>query len=178
MSIEQITSFLTNNILGLIILSVMSSLLASFFYGRLKKVFMLFVKKYRKRNFIKYLTKTAISFVYGYRFAYASKGTHFQQIVLIGDYIVDIIILVGKIIFTLLVSIILLLVVNSIFSWVIVVITSFIVTLQYKKLKVILLHYNQGLEMIFGEEALKQEKEGYIQYWDRLTKKQEENNEE
>lgn len=173
MNISEIIYFLKTNIIGLVILGIISSIFANLIYNLVKKNIKHLNNRYKKRIFRKRLTKIALSFVYGSRFTYASKNSHFLQVVLIGDYIIDIVMNVGRILFTLLISIILILLTDFIFRWIIVTTASVIITFQYKKLKVILTHYNQGLEMELGAEYLEIEKRGYIEYWDKITGKKE-----
>jgi len=172
MNIQQLINFLKTDIIGLIILGLISSLIAAIFYDFIKTQAKLTTHKIRKRLFAKKLVKIAETFGQGSRAAYAQHGTTFQQQALIGDYIIKTIILVGWIIFYLLVSIITILILGTLLSWISVIIFSFIITIYFKKLKQHLDFFKQTFRLAFGEKYFEKELEGQTEYWDKLFKKQ------
>lgn len=174
MNIENIIHFLKTDIIGLIILGLVSSLIAGFIYDFIKNQCKLANHKIKKRLFVKRLVKIAEAFGQGSRAAYAQHGTTFQQQVLIGDYIIKTIMLVAWILFYLILSIATLIILDEILSWIPVVIFSVIITIRYKNLKQHLEHFNQTFEMAYGEEYFKDERKGQKEYWDELFKKKNE----
>lgn len=171
MNIEKIILFLKTEIIGLIILGLVSSLIASFIYEFIKNQYKLTNHKIKKRLFVKRLVKLAEAFGQGSRAAYAQHGTTFQQQVLIGDYIIKTIMLVGWILFYLILSITTLIILDEILSWIPVVIFSVVITIHYKKLRQHLEHFKQTFELAYGEEYFKNERKGRKEYWDELFKK-------
>ena len=173
MDIDKIIHFLKTDIIGLIILGLLSSLLAGFLYDIIKTQYKLTNHKIKKRVFVKRLIKIAEAYGQGSRAAFAQAGTTFHQQVLVGDYIIKTIMLVGWIIFYLLLSIATLIILGDLLSWIPVIFFSFVITIRYKKLKQHLDHFKQTFEMIFGEEYFKMERKGQKEYWDELFKKKE-----
>jgi len=173
MDVDKILNFLKTDILGLILLGLISSLIAGILYDFLKKQFQLNTQKIKKKIFVKRLVKIADSFGQGLRTTFAEYGTHFQQQVLIGDYIIKTIMLVSWIFFYLLISIILLLILDESLDWIPVVIFSIIITLRYKKLKQHLEHFKLTFENVFGDKYFEDEQKAKVEYWDKLFKKKE-----
>ncbi len=177
MNIDKIINFLKTDIWGLIILGVVSSILAGIIYDFLKSKYKSTHQTIKKKRFTKRLVEIATSFGQGSRAVYAQNGTTFQQAVLVGDYIIKTIILVGWILFYLLMSIATLVILGDILSWVPVIIFSVIITIRYKKLKQHLEYFDQTFKIVFGEKYFKDELQGKKEYWDKLFKDKNKNNE-
>lgn len=173
-SFNEITDFLKNEIIGLVILGLISSFVAAFFYDFIKSQIKLTRHKIKRRLHVKKLVKIAESFGQGSRAFFADKGTTFQQQVLIGDYIIKTIMLVGWILFYLLLSIVAFIILGRLLSWIPVIVFSSIITIRYKKLKQHLEHFQQTFKHAYGEEYFEMELKGQKEYWDKLFKKSEE----
>lgn len=168
MNAEEIINFLKSDFWGLIILGLLSSLIASLAYDFLKMKFKSTHQKIKKRRFVKRLVEIATSFAQGSRAVHAQHGTTFQQAVLIGDYIIKTIVLVGWILVYLLLSIATLVVLDDLLRWVPVIVFSAIITIRYKKLKQHLGFFEQTFEIAYGEKYFKDELHGQTEYWDKL----------
>lgn len=175
MNIDKIITFLKTEIWGLIILGFVSSMFAGFIYDLLKSKYKSTHQTIKKKRFTKKLVEIATSFGQGSRAVYALNGTTFQQAVLVGDYIIKAIFLVGWILFYLLMLIATLIIVGEILSWLTVIIFSVIITIRYKKLKQHLDYFDQTFKVAFGEKYFKDELRGQKEYWDRLFKEENKN---
>lgn len=170
MDIDKIINFLKTDIWGLLILGIVSSVMAGLVYDFLKSKYKATHQTIKKKRFTKRLIEIAASFGQGSRAAYAQNGTTFQQAVLIGDYIIKTIVLVGWILFYLLLSIVTLIILGNILSWIPVIIFNIIITVRYKKLKQHLDYFDQTFKMAYGEKYFIDELQGQKEYWDKLFK--------
>ena len=170
MDIQKVINFLKTDIWGLIILGIVSSVLAGLVYDFLKSKYKATHQTIKKKRFTKRLIEIATSFGQGSRASFAQNGTTFQQAVLIGDYTIKAIVLVGWILFYMLLSVASLIILENILSWIPVIIFSIIVTIRYKKLKQHLDYFDQMFKMAYGEKYFKEEFQGQKEYWDKLFK--------
>lgn len=168
--------FLTKDPLGLIILSIMSSIIGAILYNLILRTYHYIIKKYKRKKFTNYLIKVATGYVYGYRASYVRFGTMTQNVVWGADYIITSLIHISIIIISLILLCVFLILLPSILDWIPIVIISILIAFRYKILKRHLNYFNMTVDNVFGEEYLKKEKEGYMGYWDSICNK--DNNQE
>lgn len=173
-NLNEIINYLKTEILGLVILGLTSSFIAAILYDFIKNQIKLSKRKIKKKIFVRKLFKIAVSFGQGSRAAYANQGTTFQQQVLIGDYVIKTILLVGWILFYMLLSIVAFILLGHLLSWIPVIVFSSIVTIRYKKLKQHLEYFEQTFELAYGEKYFENELKLQKEHWDKLFKKKEE----
>lgn len=148
---NELIDFLKNDIRGLFILAVVSSLFAALLYDYLKKLYgqlIELLKRTKKRNLI---SKTIRSYSEGFTAAYALKSTY-QQTVLTGHYVLQIIIQLSIILLSTILFVASLILIGQPFSWLITIFFSIILTLQYRRLKDLRENYLLFMDVIFGDE--------------------------
>lgn len=170
-------AFLISDPIGLVILSIISSIIGTLLYECTKRSIKIGVKKYKKGRFIKHLTIIATSFIHGKRAVYVQYGTTAQQTFWAADYIISIVKHIGYILGLLLVLCILLIILPLSLYWFPVIIVSIMLSIRIKILKRHLFYFDKTVEMMFGENYLEREQDSYIKYWDSLCKKKKDNNE-
>jgi len=170
-SLDKIWSFLTNDPLGLIILSIIASVIGCIIYESFKKLLKIILKKYKYRKFVKHLISVATAYVHGQRAALISRSAGGKSTFWAADYIISFIKSSVILLAVLLVTIIIMIIIPPMFYWVPVCATSVYITIAIRLIRRNLKYFDMTLDMILGEEYLKKEQEGYIQYWDKLTKK-------
>lgn len=161
--IIQIEQFLLKNAWGVIIAGVIASMLGTLLCYLLGKIYNWSLKKYnlqrKKERFINYTE----SFYRGAAASY-SKFSSYRQILLVGDYIIDIFYLGIKIVTCLLVTCILIFVLKDVlWSLAIIAICSFVLYPQYTKLKKLIMSYKQTYNYIFGKDFTKKCIDGAIE---------------
>lgn len=163
MTIESIIDFLKNDIRGLILLAVVTSLLAAFLYDGLKKGYLKYIS-YRQNKKTKKLISTLIrNYSDGYTAGYAHKSSY-HQTVLTGHYLIKIILHACTIIFLTIVFVASLILIGQPFSWIITIVFSFVLTIQYRRLKELREMYVLYMDQIFGEEFKEKVKKHSIEH--------------
>ena len=156
--------------LGIFVGSVIASLFATLLYKQIEKS----VKKNRAKR---WFMKVAMSFRYGFR-ASEAKTSSYKQILYVGDYIVDMLFLCLRILLTAIITLTLVIVLQSYILWgVPVIVASFIITLDVMKFRTLRVYYNQTIEYIYGQEYINHEVEAAINYAKNGGKVKEEKNE-
>ena len=130
-------------------------------------------KRYKNKKTIKYLVRVGKYFGSGARTVHAMRQTSFHQVLLVGDYLKEIVISAFKIIMYGIVSLALLILLRDywIASPFIIGITGVLCGVEFKRLREFILIYRQMFEYVYGEEYFKSEMEGIKQHWDTLKKK-------
>lgn len=175
--LDNVWSFLTVNPFGLVVLSIIASIIGSIIFESIKRLLKFSLRKYKHRKFIKFLVKTATAHVHGQRAALISMGGGAKASFWAADYIISFIKASVIILAVLLVTIIIMMIIPSLFYWLPICAASIYITIEIRLIRRNLKYFDMTLDMLFGEEYLKKEKEGYIQYWDELTKKKSKNKE-
>lgn len=166
----EIIDFLKNDILGLVILGVISSIIATLFYNSLKKLYRRAVIYRQRKKVDNMISKIITNYSDGYTAGYAEESSY-RQIVLTGNYLIGIIIQVGVIIFSTLVFIASMILVGQPFSWVFVIIFSVVITLQYRRLTELKGFYKRFMEGVFGDEFYEKVKENAKKHIENIVKK-------
>ena len=166
----MLVDFFTQNIWGIIILSVLCGIVGSIFGALLYSSLQ---KRYKNKKTIKYLVRVGKYFGSGARTVHAMRQTSFHQVLLVGDYLKEIVISAFKIIMYGIVSLALLILLRDywIASPFIIGITGVLCGVEFKRLREFILIYRQMFEYVYGEEYFKSEMEGIQQHWDTLKKK-------
>lgn len=172
LALNNIWTFLTATPLGLVIMSIFASILGGIIYELLKKCCKTILRKYNHRRFIKYLAKMATAHVHGQRAAIVSLGAGAKQSFWAADYIISLIKSSVIILAVLLITIIILIIIPPIFYWIPICIVSIFITVRVRLIKRDLQYFDMSVDMMFGKEYLEKEKEGYMEYWDQITKRQ------
>lgn len=168
---NSIWTFLTATPLGLVVMSIVASILGGIIYEILKKECKTVLRKYRYQRFVKYLVKTATAHVHGQRAAIVSLGAGAKQSFWAADYIISFVKSSVIILAVLLITIIIMIIIPPIFYWVPICAASIFITIKIRLIKRNLRYFDMSVDMIFGKEYLEKEKEGYIEYWDQITKR-------
>lgn len=172
----SIFKFLTEDPMGLVILSIISSIIGAVIFELLKKSYKMVLRKYKRKRFASYLTNAAVAHICGQRAAQITLGNISQNTFWAADYIITYIKHVSIILGLLLLLCILLLFLPSDLYWLPIIIVSVIVTFRYKLLKRHWKMFNMTEDKVFGNKYLEREKEGYMKYWDSICCKQSEEN--
>lgn len=166
----KLVDFVTHNIWGLILFNVLfgivGSILGTLLYKSLKRW-------YTKKKTIKYLVRYGKHFGSGARTVYAMNRTSFHQVLLVGDYLKEIILSSVKIILYCIAGIALLILLRD--YWVaspfIIGITGIFSGMEYNRLRDFIMIYRQMFKYVYGEDYFKSEMEGIKQSWETLKKK-------
>jgi hypothetical protein len=154
MTLKEIINFLKNDIKGLMILGIATSIIASLLYDIAKKQVAKFRDKLEQRKKENRLRRLLTSYSNGFRAGYANKSTY-QQAALIGDFIIRTIVLVGWTVFISMTFTALLVLFGQPYSSFFVVAFSFTITIYYRKLRDHLGYYKLFMEQVFGEDFKK-----------------------
>lgn len=173
---SSIFQFLTEDPIGLVILSIISSIIGGIIFELLKRSYKNVLRKYKRRKFVKYLTNVAVAHICGQRAVQIRLGDISQNTFWAADYVITYVKHIGVILGLLLLLCILLLILPSELYWLPIVIISIIVTFRYKLLKRHCDLFNMIEDMVFGKKYLEKEKEGYMKYWDSIYNKKEHKN--
>lgn len=164
----DIMEFINENIIGVILFNVffgiIGSVLGSLLYNTM-------TKKYKDGKFKKYLIKLGIFFrgeAAGLFMLYISLL--FTKCYL-GDYLIQIVLSLGKLIICGIVSVTLLIILRAYWftSPIIVLIAGLFCGIEYRKLRDFLKLYREMFKYVYGEEYFKTEMDGIKQYWDKTT---------
>lgn len=161
----DIVNFLTTNPVGLILLSILSGIVGNCMFSLLKTLFGMIIKKHRHHRLTKKLVEIATAHIYGQRAATIKRGTPAQSSIWVADFIIEYIKHIA-IILGLLISLGILLIILPLYLyWIPIIISSIAIVFRYKMMKRLLNFFGMTEDLIFGEQYLKTEKEGYTQYW-------------
>jgi len=165
-----VLDFITKNIIGIILFNVfcgiIGSVLGAFLYKTLSR-------KYKKRRFKRFLIKSGTYFGSGSRTVYAMNKTSFHQALLVGDYVIEIMVSLSKLIMSGIIALALMLVLRAfwISSPIIIGVAGMFCGIEFRKLRDFLGIYHEMFKYVYGDEYFKTEIEGIKQYWDKATKK-------
>ena len=160
---QTVNDFFKSNLFGLIILSILTSIIWALIYEKAKE-------QIKRRGNIKHLASIGVLYTMGYRTAYAqSKGT-FHQILFVITFVTEILCNLGWIIVYLLFAIASLLIFNEYLNWIPCIIFSTLITFKYKNLKWYYKYFSETINAVYGDEYLKAEKEAMKSYWNELHK--------
>ncbi len=173
-SLDIIWSFLTSDPLGLIILSIIASVIGCIIYESFKKLLKIILSKYKYRKFVKHLVSAATAHVHGQRAALISLSEGGRSSFWAADYIISFMKSSVILLAVLLVTIIILIIIPPIFYWVPICASSVYITIAIRLIRRNLKFFDMTLDKILCEEYLKKEQEGYVQYWDKLTNRKKE----
>lgn len=162
--LEIITHTIWGIILFNVVCGVVGSIIGSFLYKAV-------LHKYKRGRFIKNLVKAGTFFGSGSRTVYALNKTSFHQILLVGDYLLDIILSLFKLLMCgiVVVSLLILLRTYWISAPIIIGIAGVYCGIEYRRLRDYLKIYHQMFKYVYGEDYFKSEMEGIKQYWDKMT---------
>lgn len=160
--------FITHNIGGIILFNIICGVVGSIVGALLYKVVL---HKYKRGRFIKNLVKAGTYFGSGSRTAYALNMTSFHQILLVGNYLIDIIFSLFKLLICGIVVLVLLILLRAywISAPIIIGVASIYCGIEYRRLHAYLQIYHQMFKYVYGEEYFKSEMEGIKKYWDNMT---------
>lgn len=153
-SMNDIINFLKNDIWGLIILAVVSSLLAALLYDTLKKIYNRLVDYRQDTKKKKLITQSIKYYSEGFTAGYAWNSTY-QQSVLTGYYLIRFILQIGAILFSTIIFVASLILIGQPFSWIITIVFSIVLTLQYRRLREMKEMYSVYMEKVFGDDFKK-----------------------
>ena len=168
----MINDFFMNSIWGIIVLSIIGSILATLLSKGVSRLYSIIIKHFKKKKRVKYLVESGVYFGLGSKTAYAKEEGSFHQALLVGHLLKDIITEIGVILFEAIVALVLIVVFRN--YWlslpIIITICSFVVSIEYRKLKNNLLSYDTVFKYVYGDEYYKSEMDGIKEYWDSITK--------
>ena len=167
---HKIIQFLIKDPIGLVLLSVISGVFANLVFVLLKVLWKRINKSYKHRKFVKYLTTMGVAHIYGQRTAKIMFGTTSQNVIWAADFVITIVKHISIILGELIILCMLLIILPIYLYWLPIVLISIVITIRYKKLKMVWKYFDMTEEMVFGKKYLEKEKEGYLRYWDRILK--------
>lgn len=167
----NILEFITCNFWGIILFNILCGVAGSIIGTILYKAVL---HKYKRGRIIKYLVEAGTYFGRGSRTVYALNKTSFHQILLVGDYLINIIMSLFKLLICGIVVLILLILLRVywISAPIIIGVAGIYCGIVYRRLRDYLKIYHQMFRYVFGEEYFKSEMEGIKQYWDKMTKRE------
>lgn len=148
---NNIIDFLKNDIRGLIILAVVSSLIAALLYDSFKKLYNKLIEYRQSSKKKNLMSKIMKSYSEGFTAAFALDSSY-KQTVLTGHYIIQIIIQTSIVLLLTILFVASLILIGQPFSWIITMVFSIVLTLQYRRLKELREKFLLFMETIFGEE--------------------------
>lgn len=166
MTSDEIINFLKTDIKGLIILGISTSIIAALIYDLTKKQISRMAIFIRNKLHLNKVKRELTNYGRGYAAGYANTSTY-RQIVFVGDFIIKVVLNVGWILFTTLVFVSLLLLMGQSFTWIFVIVFSAIIGFQYRKLKEHIALYQTTIELVFGKEFFKDQKEAIKEYLEK-----------
>ncbi len=170
---DNIFTYITQNPIGIALLAIISSIIGSLLYDLFRRYLNKSSDRIKRRKFTKRLVRIAESFGYGSRTMYASQKGSFHQALIVGDFIIKIVVIIGKILFVTLSSILLSLIFRDFVISIplIIVVLSLVITILYKELRRAIKYYSMCYKYVFGEKYFESELDGQKEYWDSLYKK-------
>lgn len=157
--------------LGIICVSVLSSLVGTSIYNHGEKIIHRAGVRYKRKRLIKWLVRSGETYSNGYITAYAQNKSSFHQLLLIGDYIIKIIIEIARILGIVLITIILILLTLKyiVAGPILVAISSIFISFYFQKLKRLIRAYRMMYDYVYGDEYKKHLMEGVHRYWNDIT---------
>ena len=164
----DILEFITHNIWGIILFDIVCGVVGSIIGSILYKALL---HKYKRGRFIKNLVKAGTYFGSGSRTEYALNKTSFHQILLVVDYLLDIILSLFKLLMCGVVVLVLLIILRTywISAPIIIGVAGIYCGVEYRRLRDYLKIYHQMFKYVYGEEYFKSEMEGIKHFWDKMT---------
>jgi hypothetical protein len=179
MNTSNLSDFLKNDIRGLILIAILTSIVSAILYDFLKQKYLLLASKMKtkleRRTRVKHIKRIIIDYAQGYKVGYA-KSSSYQQVAVVGEFIIRTVVLVGYALFSLIGFVALNDFLPEPISWVCVIVFSFIITIQYRRLKDHLEQFDLFTTTIFGDDFKDAEKKAVTEYLDGRFRKKSENN--
>lgn len=170
--ILNVINYLTKDSIGLIVLAIMTSFLSSILYSACQYLFKKVCKQYKHKKQISYMMKSAVSFIYGARAVKIQcEDDGALQSFWAADFIMTAICYVLKIVLVLGLTLIVFYLLPPFFYFLPVIVSSICLTLLFKKFRRNQKYFDMSLDLMFGEEYLQKEKEGYQGYWKNMMLK-------
>lgn len=171
---EKIEQFLLNNAWGVIIGGIIASVVGTVLCLTFKKIIEFLKKKFnirkKKQRFLKY----TVGYYRGYAAAYSIPSSY-RQVLLVGDFLMDSLFEVLKIMVYLIVTCIFIGLSRSLLiNLLLIVVSAFGVYTRYLKLKEIKKSYQMTFDSIFGEDFTKKCVEGAIESMKKHSDSQDE----
>ena len=177
--ISSMIDYLTKDSIGLIILAVMTSFLSSVLYSVCQWLLKKANKHYKHRKHISYMVKSAVSFIYGARAVKVQlEKNSALQAFWAADFIMTAICYALKIVLVLVITLIVFYLLPPFLYFLPVVVSSIYLTILFKKFLRNQKYFDMSLDLMFGEEYLQKEKEGYQEYWKNMGQKEKGNSSE
>lgn len=166
-------SFFTEDIWGIILLSISSGIVGSIIAAIAIKGYNLLHFKYKKKKNIKYLVKVGSAFGLGSKTIYAMNHSPLHQSLIVGDFIIDLLIMFGRMILAFILSSTLLLLFKD--YWISIPVIIFVLSaysyFEIVRIKECKQMFDIMYKYVFGDEYAKREQEGIKEYWDKITNK-------
>lgn len=151
------SNFFTNTLFGVILCSIIASLLATLLYKVVEH-------RIKVRHAKSIFYDKAFAFMLGARAAMA-KTSSYKQILLVGDYIIDIMrYSLHIILYAFITLIVVILLRNGILWGLPIIISAFFITFDLLKINQLRKYYEQNIELIYGKEYLDRELESAIDF--------------
>ena len=168
--IMLLIEFVTKNIFGIILFNVFCGIIGSVVGALLYKMML---RKYKKRRFKRFLIKSGTYFGSDSRTVYAMNKTSFHQSLLVGDYLIQILVSIAKLIMSGIVALALIVILRAFWvsSPIIIGLAGLFCGIESRKLRDYLRIYHEMFRYVYGEDYFKSEIEGIKQYWDKTTGK-------
>lgn len=169
----NIVDFLTKNLFGIILLSVAGGVIGFFISNLIVNLYRRISYGFKKKRNVKYLVKVGSTFASGCKTTFAKDQGSFHQALLVGDYLKDIVLSVGRILFYTIISIgFIIYFAEYWFSLpIIITIASIIISFEYKRLNECKNLYHEMFKYIYGDEYYQLEMKGIKEYWKSMSKK-------
>ncbi len=176
--ISQIEQFLLKNAWGVIIGGIISSMLGALLCYLIKNIIRYLNKKYR----ILQKRQKSLSFKRGYHRGAAaahSEESTYRQVLLAGDYILDVLFIGLKILVCFFVASIFIIMSNNLFlDMLIIFVCSFMIYPQYNKLKESRTGFDMTYYLVFGEDFFQQCEERAIESFEVNQEEQKQTSDE
>lgn len=154
---ETVSNFFTNTLFGVILCSIIASLLATLLYKMVERR----IKVHHAKSIF---YDKAFAFMLGARAAMA-KTSSYKQILLVGDYIIDIMRYSLRIILYAFIAVIMVVLLRNGILWGLpIIISAFFITFDLLKINQLRKYYEQNVELIFGKDYLDREFESAIDF--------------
>lgn len=159
----NVVEFITHDIKGIILLNtligVVGSMVGTFLYKLLKE-------RIKRKQTIKNLVRAGTYFGAGCRTEYAMHNSSFHQVLLVGDYLKDIIISGIKVLLCcILATGLLALFHDGFIVSIIIAIASVFCGLEYRRLRDYIVIYRQIFKHVYGDAYFESEIDGIKHYW-------------
>lgn len=158
---EKITTFLTTNIWGLIILGGVGSAFGSIIVYIMRRLYFWFAKRYMVFRTKTFFRKVIEQYSEGYMAGYASES-QIHQITLVGRYIMEIITNSTILVVILLTSLGLLVTLPFGVIWIVVFLTGLFIVFPIRKINRTLYLYRESYDQLFNPEDIKKKANEYL----------------